>query len=178
MLSNEHFVELVREHQSGLRAFIRSLGIDAMWVDDLAQEALVIAYERRGDYNEALPFRNWLWGIARHCVLNERRKSARRSRILNENITDILLATAGDTPELPSWSDDDRARAAALRSCLDEMPERSRELLRRRYEQDTKASDLAEEFRMNAAAMRKSLERIRTSIRLCMENRLAQVSTR
>jgi RNA polymerase sigma-70 factor (ECF subfamily) len=173
VLSNEQFVDLVREHQAGLRAFIRSLGIDPMWVDDLAQEALVIAYERRQDYDENLSFRNWLWGIARNCVLNERRKSARRSRILHENLTDILLATAGEIQEEDSWSDDDRARAAALRACLEEIPERSRELLRRRYEQEARAADLAAEFAMNPAAMRKSLERIRTALRLCMQTRLA-----
>jgi len=136
VLSNEQFVALVREHQSGLRAFIRSLGVDPMWVDDLAQEALVIAYERRKDYNEALSFRNWVWGIARHCVLNERRKVARRSRILQENITDILLATSGDFFEPEGLSDDDKARVAALKACLEEMPERSREMLRRRYEHE------------------------------------------
>jgi len=173
VLSNEQFVALVREHQSGLRAFIRSLGVDPMWVDDLAQEALVIAYERRKDYDESLSFRNWVWGIARNCVLNERRKVARRSRILQENITDILLATSGDFLEPEGLSDDDRARSAALRACLDEMPERSREMLRRRYEQEMKATDLAEEYNMNPSAMRKALERIRTAIRLCMETRLS-----
>jgi RNA polymerase sigma-70 factor (ECF subfamily) len=173
VLTNEQFVELVREHQSGLRAFIRSLGVDPMWVDDLAQEALVIAYERRRDYDENLSFRNWVWGIARHCVLNERRKTARRSRILHENLTDILLATSGDSTEAEGWTDDDRARVAALKSCLEEVPERSRELLRRRYELEMKASDLAEEFNMNPSAMRKALERIRTSIRHCMETRLS-----
>ena len=73
-------------------------------------------------------------------------------------------------------SDDDRARAAALNTVLAEMPERSRELLRRRYEQEMKAADLAEEFHMNPSAMRKSLERIRTAIRQCMESRLGQAS--
>lgn len=177
VLSNEQFVELVREHQSGLRAFVRSLGVDPMWVDDLAQEALVIAYERRQDYDENLSFRNWVWGIARHCVLNERRKVARRSRILQENITEILIATAGDSEEPEGWTDDDRARAAALKACLEEIPERSRMLLRRRYEQEMKATDLAEEFNMNPPALRKALERIRTSLRHCMEGRLTAVPT-
>jgi RNA polymerase sigma-70 factor (ECF subfamily) len=176
VLSNEQFVDLVREHQSGLRAFIRSLGVDPMWVDDLAQEALVIAYERRADYDENLSFRNWVWGIAKHCVLNERRKLARRSRILQENITDILLATSGDSPEPEEWTDDDRFRAAALKICLEEMPERSRELLRRRYELEMKATDLAEEFNMNPPALRKALERIRTAIRHCMEGRLSPIA--
>ncbi len=178
VLSNEQFVDLVRENQSGLRAFIRSLGVDPMWVDDLAQEALVIAYERREDYDEALSFRNWVWGIAKHCVLNERRKLARRSRILHENVTDILLATAGDSAEPEGSSDEDRLRAAALKSCLEEMPERSRDLLRRRYELEMKSTDLAEEFNMNPPALRKALERIRNAIRDCMDERLSPSANR
>jgi hypothetical protein len=31
----ELFAELVREHQAGLRAYVRSLGVDDIWVDVL-----------------------------------------------------------------------------------------------------------------------------------------------
>jgi hypothetical protein len=34
----EAFTGLVREHQAGLRAFVRALGVEADWVDDVAQE--------------------------------------------------------------------------------------------------------------------------------------------
>lgn len=174
MLTPEQFVAEVKECQAGLRAFVRTLGVDPMWVDDVAQEALVIAYERREQYNEALPFRNWVWGIARNCVMNDRRKAARRSRILNENVADILTATAGLPESGLEMTDDDQARVAALRDCLAEMPERSRNLLQRRYQENEKAVDLAESFEMNAAALRKSLERIRHALRKCMEAKLAR----
>tara|TARA_R110002096_G_scaffold159011_4_gene324608 strand:+ start:14434 stop:14979 length:546 start_codon:yes stop_codon:yes gene_type:complete len=177
MLSNEQFVEQVREHQAGLRAFIRSLGIDGMWVDDVAQEALVIAYERRDQYDETLPFRNWVWGIARNCVLNDRRKSARRSRILHDNVTDILMSTSSASDEEEGMTDEDRSRVRALKECLDQIPGKSREMVRQRYEKNVRASDLAEVLGMKAAAVRKSLERIRAQIRKCMELRLAETTT-
>ena len=176
MLNNEAFVELVRDHQSGLRAYIRSLGIDAMWVDDVAQEALVIAYERREAFDEDLPFRNWVWGIARNCVLNDRRKTARRSRILHENVTDILVSTSSASDDLIELSDSDLARIKALNECLGQMPEKSQEMVKQRYEKNVKAADLAERLDMSAAAVRKSLERIRTSIRKCMEARLVEAA--
>ncbi len=176
MLTNDEFVELVREHQSGLRAFIRSLGIDAMWGDDVAQEALVIAYERRDQYDPEQPFRNWVWGIARNCVLNDRRKTARRSRILHDNVTDILLSTCSTVPETEGLTDSEQLRYTALQDCLQQMPSRSQELVRKRYELNLKASDLAEHFQMNAAAVRKSLERIRNTIRRCMEERMKESS--
>jgi len=121
-----------------------------------------------------MPFRNWVWGIARNCVLNDRRKAARRSRILNENVTDILLFTAGKDEEVIEASDMDKDRLAALQKCLNEIPAKSRELVMHRYEKNLKAQDLAEQFNMNAAAVRKSLERIRLAIRKCMELRIAE----
>lgn len=174
MLTAEQFVAEVKECQAGLRAFIRTLGVDPMWVDDVAQEVLVIAYERRDQFNEALSFRNWVWGIARNCVMNDRRKAARRSRILSENVADILTATAGLPGEEWEMTDDDQARVAALRDCLAEMPEKSRNLLQRRYQGNERAVDLAESFDMNAAAVRKSLERIRLALRKCMEAKIGR----
>ena len=173
MLTNDDFVELVREHQAGLRAYIRSLGVDALWVDDVAQEALVIAYERRDHFDDNLSFRNWVWGIARNCVLNDRRKTARRSRILNDNLTDILVSTSSACDDPVEMTDLEQARLVALKECLSHIPEKSRELLRQRYEKNLKATDLAEALDMNAAAVRKSLERIRASVRKCMETRIA-----
>ncbi|MEM1296571.1 MAG: hypothetical protein AAGH89_14485, partial [Verrucomicrobiota bacterium] len=54
---------------------------------------------------------------------------------------------------------------------------KSREMVRERYEKNVKASDLAEVLGMKAAAVRKSLERIRAQIRKCMELRLAEATT-
>ncbi|MFT5470350.1 MAG: RNA polymerase sigma-70 factor (ECF subfamily) [Verrucomicrobiales bacterium] len=176
MLTNEEFVEHVREYQSGLRAYVRSLGVDALWVDDVAQEALVIAYERRDRFDVNLSFRNWVWGIARNCVLNDRRKSARRNRILNDNLTDILVSTSSASDEVEEHNDLDQYRLAALKECLSQIPEKSREMLRQRYELNLKATDLAEALDMKSAAVRKSLERIRSSMRKCMETRIAQIA--
>ena len=49
--SLNEFSDLVREHQSGLRAFIRALGVETDWVDDIAQEVFVIAYRRREHFD-------------------------------------------------------------------------------------------------------------------------------
>ncbi|MEM0968003.1 MAG: sigma-70 family RNA polymerase sigma factor [Verrucomicrobiota bacterium] len=173
MLTPDQFVEEVKECQAALRAFVRSLGVDPMWVDDVAQEALVIAFERRDSFDETLSFRNWVWGIAKNCVLNDRRKTARRSRILHENVTDILTSTAGKIEVEEGKTDSEEELVEALKNCLDEMPEKSRMLLQRRYEENARAVDLASALDMNAATVRKNLERIRTSLRKCVELRVS-----
>lgn len=171
--SSEKFIAYVRENHAGLRGFVRSLGVAPMWVDDLAQEALVIAYERMDDFDEKRDFGAWVRGIARNLVINERRKDARRKRILSDNLTDVLIASTS-IPESEPEEKGDRAQAkvAALRECLKNVPEKSRILVQEKYEAEKTAPDIAVKLNMSAAAVRKSLERIRTSLRKCMEERL------
>ncbi len=171
------FLDYVREHQAGLRAFVRSLGVDPMWVDDIAQEAFIVAYERIDEFERERDFGKWVRGIARNLVLNERRKSARRKRILSDNLTEILVSTTSVPEEaIEEGGDQTRARLVALRTCLEKVPEKSRELLRSRYEQDAKAPDIALRLGMSSAAVRKSLERIRINLKKCMEDQLSQLA--
>jgi RNA polymerase sigma-70 factor (ECF subfamily) len=165
------FDALVREHQAGLRAYIRALGAHDAWVDDLAQEAFLVAYRRHGEFDEAGDFGRWVRGIARNLVLNERRKSARRSRLLHEPIVDLLAAdTAADAFT---------ATAAArilqvLNDCVAQLPSRSREILQRRYMNNAAADALGALFSSSAAAIRQTLMRSRAALRRCVDVKLGE----
>ena len=90
--ATQDFEARVREHQAGVRAFIRALGVDEAWVDDLAQEAFIVAYRRLNQFEPGTDFGKWLRSIARYLVANERRKEARHSRLLPFAVVDALLA--------------------------------------------------------------------------------------
>lgn len=169
----ELFVAQVREHHAGLRGFVRALGVDPMWVDDIAQEAFIIAYNRLDEFDQTRDFGAWLRGIARNLVINERRKDARRKRILSDNLTDALVASSSvSEEEEEEMGDTSLARLNALKACVKELPERSLRLLKSRYEEDHSAQSIAEEFSMNPPAVRKALERLRTGLRDCMEEKM------
>jgi RNA polymerase sigma-70 factor (ECF subfamily) len=177
MLTDDHvgvqrFETLVREHQAGLRVFIRALGVEEAWVDDLAQEAFVVAYRRLNDYEGGTDFGKWLRSIARNLVANERRKTARRSRLLPFAVADVLLNQEGghDTAAL-----DLNELLPALKECVGRLTERSRELLHRRYAADENASVLARALRMTSASVRQSLLRIRIEVKACIEKRIGGV---
>ena len=170
----EQFIEHVREHHAGLRGFVRSLGVDPLWVDDVAQEAFIVAYNWLDEFDRSRDFGAWLRGIARNLVINERRKDARRKRILSDNLTDVLLASSSATDDEPEeMGDYALARVNALKECVKNLPEKSLRMLKCRYEEEHSAQDIAEEFAMNPPAVRKALERLRTSLRECMEARVA-----
>ncbi|MEC8824318.1 MAG: sigma-70 family RNA polymerase sigma factor [Verrucomicrobiota bacterium] len=169
----ELFVEQVREHHAGLRGFVRALGVDPLWVDDVAQEAFIVAYNRLDEYDHERDFGAWLRGIARNRVINERRKNARRKRILSDNLTDVLVSTSSVAEEEErEIGDNGLARMKALKECIATLPEKSLQMMRSRYEDDLSARDIAERYGMKPPAVRKALERVRASLRKCMEDRL------
>lgn len=159
------FAELVREHQAGLRAFIRSPGVDADWVDDLAQEAFIIAFQKRAVFEPGKDFGRWLRGIARQLVANERRKEARHARLLDEALADVLIDNA---PNEDAGTVDAGRLTKALDECIERLPERSRALLRRRYEGNENATALATRFAMTAEAIRQALLRLRVTVKQCV----------
>ncbi|MBL9154436.1 MAG: sigma-70 family RNA polymerase sigma factor [Verrucomicrobiales bacterium] len=173
----ENYVQFVRQYHAGLRAFVRSLGVLPMWVDDIAQEAFIVAYERLDEFDESRDFGAWVRGIARNLVINERRKDARRKRILADNLTDILVRTSSvQEDEDEELGDYGTARLAALRDCLTQLPEKSRDLIKARYEKDEAAPDIADRLQMKAPAVRKALERVRDALKRCMEEKLRCVA--
>lgn len=172
-MSGLDFDSVVREHQAGLRAFIRALGADEAWVDDLAQEVFIVAYRKQGQFRSEADPGKWLRGIARLVVKGERSKTARRSRLMHAGIADILMNLGQEHEE-----DGDHLVEIlpVMRSCVEALPEPSGNLLRDRYLEGRRALELALETNSTAVAIRKKLQRIRLIVRQCMEAKLKEQS--
>lgn len=165
------FEPIVREHQAGLRAYIRALGVQDAWVDDLAQEAFLIAYRRFEHFDASADFGRWLRGIARQLVRNELRKVARRSRLLLDPIAQVLVENEAEDVVGPETTP---GLLRALADCVARLPSRSRELLKRRYAGDCDATALARAFQASPAAVRQTLLRTRAAVRRCIGAKLGE----
>ena len=119
----EAYAELVRRHQSMVRAVLRRLtGGDAALADDLAQEAFLLAWRRLATFRFEARFSTWLYRIAFNAWQSERRRT--REVLLGEDDEAIPEPDAGDNgpgPEdrldleraLATLSDGERAAIAA-----------------------------------------------------------------
>src|SRR5436309_5155808 len=69
------FSELVRRHQSAVRAMLRRLtaGNHAL-ADDLAQEAFLLAYRNLRSFRQEAKFSTWLYRIATNAFFAHSRK--------------------------------------------------------------------------------------------------------
>lgn len=170
--STDSFEDLVRQHQAGLRAYVRALGAQEAWVDDLAQEVFLVAYRRLAEFDATADFGCWLRGIARHLVANERRKQARHSRLFQHSIAEAL-ADEADALAVGT-SETSTCLLQALSECVQRLPARSRALLEHRYTGSADAKTLAAVFQISATAVRQSLVRIRAAVRRCLDAKLGE----
>ena len=107
------FAELVRRHQSAVRACLRKLtnGNHAL-ADDLAQDTFVLAWRNLKSFRQEARFSTWLYRIATNCWLAQARK--RREELLGDR--DGLVADGDpDAAEDPSEATGDHARSATLK---------------------------------------------------------------
>jgi RNA polymerase sigma-70 factor, ECF subfamily len=168
----DEFSSIVEEHQASVRACIRVLGIPTGYVDDVAQETFLVAYKKLNDFDESKSMRSWLLGIARNLVLNERRKTARRFRILNDNLTEIMQDSALSIMEDYEAS----ARLKAVRSCIQDLPEKNRNVLNLKFERGKTAASIAVKLQRDSSTIRHLLSRIISSLKKCVDGKLGGVT--
>ena len=69
-----------------LRAFARSLGNNATEADDLAQEALVKAWQARERFEPGTNLKAWVFMILRNHFYSERRKAWRKNETSDDGL--------------------------------------------------------------------------------------------
>jgi len=106
------FSELVRRHQSAVRATLRRLtaGNHAL-ADDLAQDTFMLAYRNLKSFRQEARFSTWLFRIATNAFLADARK--RKEELLGDR--DAEVSADDDDGELPQDTVGDHTRGATLR---------------------------------------------------------------
>jgi RNA polymerase sigma-70 factor (ECF subfamily) len=106
------FAELVKRHQSSVRACLRRLtaGNHAL-ADDLAQETFILAWRNLASFRQEARFSTWLYRIATNCWLADARK--RKEVLLADRDDDV--ADDDDDASEPGEAGHDHARGTALR---------------------------------------------------------------
>ena len=167
----EAFSRLVVEHHSGLRSYVGSLGVATSSVDDIAHEALLVAFRKYVVEGERIDnFCGWIRGIAKRVLANDRRKSVRRYAILNETVTEFLISR--DPADDLSEDEERQRRRQALRHCMQSLSEQNRQIVTARYHNESAAKSIGEELDMKPEAIRQRLLTARRALRKCVAKKL------
>jgi len=152
----------LHEHTAMLRRYLFVLGAGADRIDDLLQEVFLVGLDKVDAARGPAAAASFLRGVAKNLLLRQRRSATARREV--ELGDEVWREQCGD------GSGDHRVEA--LRSCVEALPERSRQLLQRCYEDGAGRHELGDEFGMAADGIKTALRRLRAALRECVERRL------
>lgn len=163
------FTQLWTAAQPTVHNYVRAILGDRAAVDDVLQEVALAVYSALDTYDSSRPFVAWALGIARNKARDRQRSVMRQRHVIHDMAT--LEALAEVAEELDDELDRERD---ALADCLDAVEGRASELLRRHYFLQQEPKDIAEDMGLQAGHVRVLLNRIRATLRACIERRIVK----
>jgi len=165
--SLDAFTELIRPRLGALRSFCARLVADPNTGDDLAQDALLAAFQSLRTLERPEDFDVWLRGIARNKVRMALRRQAVRTSALE------VLVREEEERWLSSVPKDD-GLLDALRSCVAGLGENARRLLDLFYRDRRPAREAARTLGLTDGAFYTTLTRVRQALRKCVGQRMGE----
>ncbi len=172
-MESKHLFEiLVREHIDSVRAFLLSSLRDPAQVEDLVQEAFLVAWRNLGRYDRALPFGPWVRGIASRLLWNHRRKEGRHRVTYVEDAELRAIELRFDRfSQLPG--DTFEERIEALREGMRRLTDAQREAITLHYQHGMQCREIAERLGIGNEAVKKHLQRGRAALMRAIDDKLA-----
>jgi RNA polymerase sigma-70 factor (ECF subfamily) len=165
----QRFEELYEAHAGSVRGFVLSLVRDPVVADDVMQEVAMVLWRRFNDFNPEHSFGSWARGIAYNKVLKRWRKYSRSPVVISSDAVEGVMA-AYDRAEHQITDEE-----IALETCMEKLPERSREYVELRYVQKLQLNEIAERLDNTLNAVNKALGKIRGKLMDCIRNVLASM---
>jgi len=163
---------VVAAFQARLRAFIAGYVPQASWIDEIAQQAFVSAYQSLKSFRVGTDFYAWLRQIAYNHLRAELEKSNRRRRLETTYLQEIAagelsrqLERAGDDGDLD-----------ALRDCVSLLPDTSRDIVHRYYREGAPLAEIAGALGRPAGSLKVTLFKIRERLRDCVQKKRAALT--
>jgi RNA polymerase sigma-70 factor (ECF subfamily) len=160
--------QLILRHRHGVVGFLYSIVPDYHAVEDVFQEVCMVALQKAADFQDGTNFAGWVRAIARNKVREHLRR--RTGTLLDDAFFDGL-DRAFDEASSELHPD---SRKEALRRCLDQLPEGSRELLLWRYDEGQTPVSIGSRIGRSRVAVNSLLQRIRETLKTCVERRVVE----
>lgn len=162
----EAFVRLLLEHEPQVRSFLR--GLLPTWndVDEVIQEASLIAWRKFADFEAGTAFGGWFLTIARFEALKHRRRVARTPLVFADDVWGLLAEEAVD-------SESPQIQRRHLEACLAKLHPDKRDVLLKVHSPGVVIRDVALQSGKSEQAFYKAIQRLRASLVDCVSKSIA-----
>lgn len=162
----EAFVRLLLAHESQVRSFLRGLLPTWSDVDEVIQEASLVAWRKFSEFQQGTAFGGWFLTIARFEALKHRRKIARTPLVFADDVWE-LLAEEAEVDATP------QSHRRHLEACLGKLQPEKRAVLLKVHSPGVVMRDLAVQSGKSEQAFYKVIQRLRATLLDCVSKSLA-----
>jgi RNA polymerase sigma-70 factor (ECF subfamily) len=163
---DEAFVRLLVEHEPRVRSFLRGLLPTWYEVEEVAQEASLVAWRKFDSFEEGTSFGGWLLTIARFEALKYRRRVARSPLVFVDEVWGLLAEEAGG-------DDVHLIRRRHLEACLGKLDSSKRDLLLKVHSPGVVMREVAQQSGKSEQAFYKVIQRLRGVLLDCVSTAIA-----
>ena len=161
------FLKLLLEHQAKVHAYILSLVPNYADADDVLQEVSQLLWQRFDEFQPDTNFLSWALRFAYFEAINFRKWHAKSKEMVfdDKTLAQILPVLEDEMKHIDE-------RLNALEHCLGKLEERSREIIKMRYNMDLRPKEISVRLGYTIANVYKRLSRIHSWLRNCAERRM------
>jgi RNA polymerase sigma-70 factor (ECF subfamily) len=140
---------------STARQYVRNRLGNVAWLDDVAQETLLTIHSARRTYDPQRPFAPWFYAILSNRMIDVLRREKRVSA--REFGTDTLPEPASAAAQ--AHEDSDAVDPQRLKTALDTLPDRQREIVSALKLRDESVKEVSERLGMSQSAVKVTAHR-------------------
>lgn len=166
------FIQLLTTHQSRLYAYAFSLLGNREQAQEVMQETNIILWRKADQFQLGTNFGAWMMKIAYYQVLEHRRKLNRQALFVVDE--DFLSELAEEAKVSTEHIEEQQM---ALHACLGKLPDRQRDLVRRRYSDGASIKSVAAQVGSAVSAVKQTLFRARCNLIECVRFRMKEQLT-
>lgn len=165
--AREALTRLWIEAEPSVRAFVFASISSFADAEDVVQKTALTVTRRFDEYDPSRSFQAWAIWLAKSRVIDHYRVSGRQKLLMSSALMDSLADS------LVARQAERSARAAALEQCIEKLPDKSKRLLKLKYEEDASAKEIAQVMDSTAASVRVMLHKVRNLLADCVSLELA-----
>ena len=166
---------LLEQNRQWLLAYVLSLTGHYSDSEDMVQDVFRTALEQQNRFDQVLTVGAWLRGIARNKIHEYWRRNTREPVLVSSEVLERLEQVAADhenqglAPNYKNW------RLQILRSCMERLTDRAREILRLRYQEGRRSQEIGLCLEMAVSSVDMAMSRARKALLECIAAKIENV---
>lgn len=164
----DEFIRNLTESQTRLKAYLMASLANYDDAVEVLQRTNLVLWKNARSFRPGAEFMPWAVTLAKYEVMSYYRERTRDRHVFSEELATLMLATAAN--EIPEVDD----RFLALRECINQLPNASKQIIRLRYENRAAIKQIAEQLDRTVDSIKSALARTRRSLANCITSRIKQ----